>query len=100
MTDLMTGKSPNLQQYCVVPRRQRSGDRKIPGYRFQSLAFDYKNRLFEPLMVTLDPEKNQSISLVTHGGQEFNLCSVGQGPGLLGGKAVDLGTETAFILIP
>lgn len=100
MTDLMTGKSPNLQQFCVVRDGKGPEIERFPGYRFQSLAFDYKNRLFEPLMVTLDPEKNQSISLVTHGGQEFNLVLSGRVRVVLGGKAVDLGTGDSIYFDP
>ena len=73
LTDLLTGKSPNLQQYCVVRQGKGPEIERFPGYRFQSLAFDFQNRLFEPLLVTLDPAKNRSIGLVTHGGHEFNL---------------------------
>lgn len=90
MTDLMTGKSPNLQRYCVVRSGQGPEIERYPGYRFQSLAFDFQNRLFEPLMVTLDPAKNHSISLVRHGGHEFNLVLSGRVRVVLGGKTVDL----------
>jgi mannose-6-phosphate isomerase-like protein (cupin superfamily) len=91
MTDLMTGKSPNLQQYCVVRDGEGPEIERFPGYRFQSLASDFQNRLFEPLLVTLDPAKNHSIGLVKHGGQEFNFVISGRVRVVLGGKAVDLG---------
>jgi transcriptional regulator with XRE-family HTH domain len=100
MTDLMTGKSPNLQQYCVVRAGEGPEIERFPGYRFQSLAFDYRGRLFEPLLVTLDPAKNQSIGLVRHGGQEFNLVLSGRVRVVLGGKAADLGAGDSVFFDP
>ena len=49
LTDLMTGKSPNLSRYCVVRSGKGPEIERYPGYRFPSLAFDFLNRLFEPL---------------------------------------------------
>jgi transcriptional regulator with XRE-family HTH domain len=100
MTDLMTGKSPNLHRYCVVRDGKGPEIERFPGYRFQSLAFDFQNRLFEPLLVTLDPARNNSISLVRHGGQEFNLVLSGRVRVVLGGKAVDLGKGDSVFFDP
>jgi mannose-6-phosphate isomerase-like protein (cupin superfamily) len=100
MTDLLTGKSPNLHRYCVVRSGGGPEIERFPGYRFQSLAFDFQNRLFEPLMVTLDPDKNSSIALVTHGGQEFNFVLSGRVRVVLGGKTVDLETGDSIFFDP
>jgi len=100
LTDLLTGKSPNLQQYCVVRQGKGPEIERFPGYRFQSLAFDFQNRMFEPLLVTLDPAKNRSIGLVTHGGHEFNLVLEGRVRVILGGKSVDLGTGDTIYFDP
>ena len=100
LTDLMTGKSPNLQQFCVVRGGRGPEIERFPGYRFQSLAFDFQNRLFEPLLVTLDPAKNRSIGLVTHGGQEFNLVLSGRVRVVLGGRSVDLDAGDSIFFDP
>jgi transcriptional regulator with XRE-family HTH domain len=100
MTDLLTGKSPNLHRYCVVKSGEGPEIERYPGYRFQSLAFDFQSRLFEPLLVTLDPAKNDSIALVTHGGQEFNFVLSGRVRVILGGKTVDLGTGDSIFFDP
>jgi transcriptional regulator with XRE-family HTH domain len=100
MTDLMTGQSPNLQQYSVVRGGEGPEIERFPGYRFQSLAFDFQNRLFEPLLVTLDPAKNRSIGLVKHDGQEFNYALSGRVRVVLGGKAVDLNAGDSLFFDP
>ena len=100
LTDLMTGKSPNLQQFCVVRGGRGPEIERFPGYRFQSLAFDFQNRSFEPLLVTLDPAKNRSIGLVTHGGQEFNLVLAGRVRVVLGGRSVDLDAGDSIFFDP
>jgi quercetin dioxygenase-like cupin family protein/DNA-binding XRE family transcriptional regulator len=100
MTDLLTGKSPNLQHFCVVREGKGPEIERFPGYRFQSLAFDFQNRKFEPLMVSLEPAKNQVIGLVTHGGQEFNLILKGRVRVILGGQSVDLATGDSIYFDP
>lgn len=100
LTDLLTGKSPNLQRFCVVRQGRGPEIERYPGYRFQSLAFDFQSRLFEPLLVSLDPERNPEISLVTHGGQEFNLVLKGRVRVVLGGQSVDLDTGDSIYFDP
>lgn len=100
LTDLMTGKSPNLTRYCVVRGGKGPEIERFPGYRFQSLAFDFQNRLFEPLLVTLDPNKNETITPVTHGGQEFNMVLAGKMRVILGGKTIDLEAGDSIFFDP
>lgn len=100
LTDLMTGKSPNLQRFCVVREGKGPQIERYPGYRFQSLAFDFANRHFEPLLVTLDPEVNHQISPVTHAGQEFNLVLSGRMRVILGGNAVELSKGDSIYFDP
>lgn len=100
LTDLMTGKSPNLTRYCVVRSGKGPQIERYPGYRFQSLAFDFQNRLFEPLLVTLDPDMNKTISPVTHGGQEFNLVMSGRIRVILGGSVIELATGDSIFFDP
>jgi transcriptional regulator with XRE-family HTH domain len=100
LTDILTGKSPNLQQFCVVREGKGPEIERYPGYRFQSLAFDFANRKFEPLLVTIDPEKNPQISPVTHSGQEFNLVLSGRVRVIIGGHAVDLAKGDSIFFDP
>jgi transcriptional regulator with XRE-family HTH domain len=75
INELLTGRAPHLQTYCLVKKgRGRKIDR-YPGYSFQSLADTFKRKLMEPLLVTVEP--SDEPKLVTHPGQEFNLCLEG-----------------------
>ncbi len=100
LTDLLTGKSPNLQHFCVVREGKGPEIERYPGYRFQSLAYGFVHRRFEPLLVTLDPEKNPQIGLVTHAGQEFNLVLSGRIRIILGGQTIDLGKGDSIYFDP
>lgn len=100
LTDLLTGQSPNLQRFCVVREGKGPEIERFPGYRFQSLAFGFANRHFEPLLVNLDPANNLQISLVTHSGQEFNLVLSGRVRVIIGGQAVDLAKGDSLFFDP
>jgi mannose-6-phosphate isomerase-like protein (cupin superfamily)/DNA-binding XRE family transcriptional regulator len=75
-TVLITGEDPRMDTASVC--RAGAGVRveRFPGYEFSSLAFNFKDRTMEPLLVYLDPEK-ESAAPVTHGGQEFNYVVEG-----------------------
>ncbi len=90
MTDLMTGKSATLHNYAVVRAGKGLEVERYPGYRFESLAHSFRNRMIEPMIVTLDPDENRNMHLVTHPGQEFNLVLEGTVRVVLGDDAVDL----------
>ena len=76
ITELLTGKSPKLSNYCVVKKGQSTGVDRYPGYHFESLAYNFKRRIMEPLLVAVEPDE-QEMSLVTHPGQEFNFVVEG-----------------------
>ena len=73
---LLTGMSTHLDTYQVV----RAGTGRVvdryPGYQFQDLAYNYSNKIMQPLLVRLDPDK-EPADLVTHAGQEFNFVIKG-----------------------
>ena len=89
LNELLTGRSPHLESYCLVKRGQGKTIDRYPGYTFQSLAHTYKHRVMEPLLVTVEPSE-EDPSPVSHGGQEFNLCLEGTMELLFNGKAVRL----------
>jgi len=87
--ELLTGTSPHLSSYCLVKRGHGHPVDRYPGYSFQSLAYTYKRRIMEPLLVTLSPD-NKDMELITHRGQEFNLCLEGTMELLFDGKTITL----------
>ncbi|MDR1373476.1 MAG: XRE family transcriptional regulator [Treponema sp.] len=70
-TVLLTGEDPRMNTASVC--RAGGGIRieRFPGYEFTSLAYNFKGRTMEPLLVYLDPEREPAAP-VTHSGQEFN----------------------------
>ncbi|MCL2677526.1 MAG: cupin domain-containing protein [Clostridiales bacterium] len=89
MTEILTGKSPKLSTFCAVKKGRGTGVDRYPGYHFESLAYNFKRRIMEPLMVTVEPDNNE-MSLISHGGQEFNYVVEGVVKIILGDEEVIL----------
>ncbi|MCL2004181.1 MAG: cupin domain-containing protein [Oscillospiraceae bacterium] len=89
LNELLTGRAPHLESYCLVKRGHGMTIDRYPGYAFQSLAYTYKHRVMEPLLVTVEPEEGDPAP-VAHGGQEFNMCLEGTMDLLFDGKAIRL----------
>ena len=75
-TTLLTGEAPRMGGYTIVRAGQGIQVNRNPEYRFQSLAFNFKGRTMEPMIVTLEPGEKPA-ELVTHNGQEFNIVLEG-----------------------
>ena len=76
MAVLLTGVSTHLNTYQVVRAGKGQEVDRFPGYHFQDLAYNYSHKIMQPLLVTLDPDK-EPAELVTHAGQEFNYVTRG-----------------------
>ena len=74
-TVLMTGDVPRMDDYTVVRGGNGVKVERYPGYSFSALAFNYKHRIMDPMIVTLS--RSETAELVTHGGvvgkREFTL---------------------------
>ena len=86
---LMTGNAPHLDSYCHVQKGRGQAVDRYPGYSFRHLAYTYRNKVMEPLLVTVEPSEADP-ALVTHGGQEFNLCLEGVIEVIFGSKVIRL----------
>lgn len=81
MIELLTGVTPTLQTYSVV--RKNNGlpiERRI-GFTYEHLAYLFKNKKIEPLLVTApysEEEQKKPVHLSVHDGQEMNLIISGQ----------------------
>jgi transcriptional regulator with XRE-family HTH domain len=89
LNELLTGRAPHLESYCLVKRGKGLSIDRYPGYGFQSLAYTYKHRVMEPLLVTVEPD-GRDPAPVSHGGQEFNMCLEGTMELLFDGKTIRL----------
>lgn len=87
-SELLTGSTPRLHNYCYVKKGEAPFIERFKGYQFQNLAYNFRNKKVEPLLVTIEPEENKEMSLVTHGGQEFNYVLEGQIKIILGSSEI------------
>jgi transcriptional regulator with XRE-family HTH domain len=76
-TVLLTGEDPRMDTVSVCRKGKGVKVERFPGYEFSSLAYNFKDRTIEPLLVYLDPSKAPAAP-VTHGGQEFNYIVEGK----------------------
>ena len=76
-TVLMTGEDPKMATASVCRKDKGIQVERYPGYEYSSLAYNFKGRTMEPLLVYLDPTK-EPAALVAHYGQEFNYILEGK----------------------
>jgi len=77
VTVLMTGEDPRMDSAAVCRKGKGVQVERYPGYEFSSLAYNFKSRTMEPLLVSLDSSRPQAAQ-VSHSGQEFNFVVEGQ----------------------
>jgi len=77
VTVLLTGEEARMDSAAVCRKGKGVQIERYPGYEFSSLAYNFKYRTIEPLLVTLDSSKPEA-ALVSHSGQEFNYIVEGQ----------------------
>ena len=76
MSEILTGEPARISTLQICRRGKGQTIDRYPGYMFESLAPRFTRKIMEPLLVTLIPGEPEA-SLVTHGGQEFNLVLEG-----------------------
>jgi mannose-6-phosphate isomerase-like protein (cupin superfamily) len=76
-TVLLTGEDPKMDTASVCRRGKGVKIERYPGYEFSALAYNFKGRTIEPLLVYLDPTR-EPAALVSHYGQEFNYVVEGK----------------------
>lgn len=76
MFQLLTGMTPRIDTFCVMPSGRGEKIDRYPGYYFQGLASRYRDKIMEPMIVTVEPS-DADPGLVTHPGQELNYVLEG-----------------------
>jgi mannose-6-phosphate isomerase-like protein (cupin superfamily) len=74
--ELVTGEESRLTTFQVIKRGGGRAISRFEGYRYKDLAYKMKNKIMQPLLVTLDPS-DAPASIVAHAGEEFNLVIKG-----------------------
>ncbi|MCR5684808.1 MAG: XRE family transcriptional regulator [Lachnospiraceae bacterium] len=87
--EILTGEAANLTTYHVVRKGQGKVIDRIKGYYFKDLAYRFTKKIMQPLLVTIDPS-DKPVALVTHKGEEFNLCMSGKVIVVIGDKEIEL----------
>ncbi|MBQ6239685.1 MAG: AMP-binding protein [Firmicutes bacterium] len=80
VTDIIEGKSPNLQSYTVTRSGKGQRIEQAHGMVYYNLAASFQNRIAEPLFVHSiynEEAQHKDIELTTHSGQEFDLVLSG-----------------------
>ncbi|MDR2953369.1 MAG: XRE family transcriptional regulator [Treponema sp.] len=77
VTVLITGEEARVDSAAVCRKGKGVQIERYPGYEFSSLAYNFKRRTMEPLLVSLDSSKPQAAQ-VSHSGQEFNYVTEGK----------------------
>ncbi|MCL1796005.1 MAG: cupin domain-containing protein [Clostridia bacterium] len=76
MSVLLTGQTTHIDDYCVVRAGNGLKVDRYPGYQFKGLAYKFRNKIMEPMIVTVEPSDGDP-ALVRHPGQELNLVLEG-----------------------
>ena len=77
VTVLLTGEEARMDSVAVCRKDKGVKVERYPGYEFSSLAYNFKHRTMEPLLVYLDSSRPPA-PLVSHTGQEFNYVVEGR----------------------
>jgi len=99
MAVLLTGSSTHLDTYQVVRAGEGRIVNRFPGYHFEDLAYNYNNKVMQPLLVTLDSTEAPA-ELVTHGGQEFNYVVAGKVIMVFADKEIELDVGDSIYFNP
>ena len=78
--DLLTGRSPTLTSFSIVRRGKGLRMERRHGFKYQNMAYHFKNRVAEPFIVEAGYDaasENAPLHMNTHEGQEFNLILKG-----------------------
>ncbi len=95
-TVLLTGDTPRMDDYTIVRKGQGIKVERYAGYSFQALAFNFKHRDMDPMIVTLS--HTDEAELIFHGGQEFNYVLEGTVKVVIGKRefSLDAGDSIYF----
>lgn len=88
MIELLTGMTPTLQTYSLVRKGEGLPIERRIGLTYQHMAYLFKNKKIEPIMVHAPYESDQTkpVHLSSHEGQEMELVIKGKMKFVIGNK--------------
>ncbi|MBP5605097.1 MAG: cupin domain-containing protein, partial [Ruminiclostridium sp.] len=78
--ELLTGSSPTLRTYSLVRKGEGLPIERRIGFTYQHMAYLFKNKKIEPIMVhaPFEPDLSKPIAMSVHEGQEMNFIIKGK----------------------
>ncbi|MDR1754069.1 MAG: XRE family transcriptional regulator [Eubacterium sp.] len=81
LIELLTGSEPKLQKFAVIKNGQGLPIERRSGFSYQHIAYLFKNKKIEPLVVTapyIEDEQSRAVHLSAHDGQEMDYIISGK----------------------
>ena len=96
IVDLMTGETPKLSVCSVVRSGHGLKMERRKEYKYEHLAYIFKNKKLEPFLVTVEPSDVDARShLNAHEGHEFDYIIEGKMTLYIDNQDIELGTGDA-----
>lgn len=88
MIELLTGMTPTLQTYSLVRKGEGLPIERRIGLTYQHMAYLFKNKKIEPIMVhaPYEPDQTKPVHLSVHEGQEMEFVIKGKIKFVIGNK--------------
>lgn len=86
---ILFDEDPKMSSYFVTRAGQGAGIERTKAYRYESLASGFSHRVFDPMMVMVEPSENP-ITLNAHDGQEWEYVVEGRMELQIGEKTIIL----------
>ncbi len=93
---ILFNEDPKMSSYFVTRAGKGMKVERTVAYSYQSLAAGFKNRSFDPLLVTVEPNDNP-ITLNSHEGQEWCIVTEGRLLIKIGEKEMELETGDSIM---
>lgn len=77
ITELLTGDNAKLKTFSLVRNGEGLKMERRKAYKYQHLAYIFKNRSMEPFLVTVEPKDTDAVKKNAHEGQEMNYVVEG-----------------------
>ena len=96
IVDLMTGETPHLSVCSFVEKGKGLKMERRKEYKYEHLAYLFKNKKMEPFLVTVEPKDvDAKTHMNAHEGQEFDYIIEGRMTLYIGNQKIPMETGDA-----